>query len=254
MDVRRSFRVSFTTPPVLFEDNHLIVALKPPRLLTQGDATGDTDMLTLLKAYIKEKYEKPGEAFLGLVHRMDRPVGGILVFARTSKAAARLSQQIREDRLHREYVLVCRGDAPDRFTLKDYLVKDEAQNLVRVLPHYLRLQGKEALLFGQTVAHSEERSLVAVHLGTGRAHQIRAQMAHFGHPLLGDARYNPEGADGLIALWGMRLRMEHPITGKAMTFVCPPHHVPDGFPQSPHFALYKRELEGLARVWPDFAP
>ncbi|HSK69829.1 MAG TPA: RluA family pseudouridine synthase [Candidatus Limnocylindria bacterium] len=245
--------MSFPTPPVLFEDNHLLVALKPPRMLTQGDATGDADMLTLLKAYVKEKYGKPGEAFLGLVHRMDRPVGGILVFARTSKAAARLSQQIREDRLHREYVLVCRGDTPDRFTLKDYLVKDERENLVRVLPRYLKLQGKEALLYGQTVAHNDEKSLVAVRLGTGRAHQIRAQMAHFEHPLLGDARYNPHAPEGLIALWGMRLRMDHPITGKAMTFVCPPHNVPEGFPVSPHFAAYRRELDGLARVWPDIA-
>ena len=241
-------------PPILFEDNHLIVALKPPRLLTQADSTGDSDMLSLLKAYVKEKYDKPGDAFLGLVHRMDRPVGGLLVFARTSKAAARLSLQLREDRLSREYVLVCRGETPDRFTLKDYLVKDAASNTVRVIPSYLKLQGKEAVLFGQTIAHSDEKSLVAVRLLTGRAHQIRAQMAHFGHPLLGDVRYNPFDPEGLIALWGMRLSLFHPVTDKSMLFICAPATLPEQFPHSAHFDAYRRELEGLTRVWPDIAP
>ena len=243
-----------TTPPILFEDNHVIVALKPPRLLTQGDSTGDGDMLSLLKAYIREKYEKPGEAFLGLVHRMDRPVGGLLVFARTSKAAARFAAQIQEGALKREYVLVCRGETPDRFTLKDILSKDPETNMVTVLPPYLRLQGKEAVLYGQTVTHSEEKSLVAVQLQTGRAHQIRAQMAHFGYPLLGDARYNREGVNGLIALWGMRLSFSHPITGQAMVFVCAPDTLPDSYPHSRHFDPYRSELDMLTRVWPDIAP
>ena len=241
-------------PPILFEDNHVLVAIKPPRLLTQGDSTGDGDLLSLLKNYIREKYDKPGEAFLGLVHRMDRPVGGLLVFARTSKAAARFAMQLKEGALNREYVLVCQGETPDRFVLKDYLVKDPQTNMVSVLPLHLRLQGKEAVLHGQTVAHSEEKSLVAVKLQTGRAHQIRTQMAHFGHPLLGDARYNSSGATGLIALWGMRLSFNHPITGKAMVFICTPDNLPGAFAHSRHFDPYREELDMLTRVWPDIAP
>ena len=140
-------------PVVLFEDNHLIVVVKPANMLVQGDQTGDGDLLTWLKEYVKEKYNKPGEAYIGLVHRMDRPVGGLLAFARTSKAAARLSEQIRVHDLCREYVCVCQGKAPDRFTLHDWLQKDEATNTVKVLPPYLKLQGKEAILHGRCIVH-----------------------------------------------------------------------------------------------------
>lgn len=124
-------------PVILYEDNHIVVLVKPANMLVQGDSTGDPDVLSWLKQYIKEKYNKPGEAFIGLVHRMDRPVGGLLVFARTSKAASRLSEQVRTHELCREYVCVCQGDAPDRFTLHDWLQKDEAANKVKVIPSYL---------------------------------------------------------------------------------------------------------------------
>ncbi len=238
---------------ILFEDNHLIVALKPPRMLTQGDSTGDSDLLSLLKEYIRVKYEKPGEAFLGLVHRMDRPVGGLLVFARTSKAAARLSEQIKQNTLKREYIAVCEGRVPANFQLTDYLIKDEETNTVRVLPSHLKRQGKEAILFGQCVAENETQSLVAIRLQTGRAHQIRAQMAHFGHPLMGDARYNHEGQKGLIALWGMRLSFNHPVTGKALVFVCAPGRMPGDYPHSRFFDAFRRDLDALERSWPDIA-
>lgn len=241
-------------PPILFEDNHLLVALKRPMLLTQSDRTGDEDLLSLLKAYLKEKYEKPGDVYLGMVHRMDRPVGGLLVFARTSKAAARLSEQLRQGKIRREYVLVCQGQAPDRFTLRDYLKKDEASNTVTVLPPYRFREGKEAILHGQTVHHTPDKSLVAVKLETGRAHQIRAQMAAFGHSLLGDARYGTPVKGELIALWGMRLSFLHPVTRRLMVFICPPDAVPKGFPISGFFKDYQRELDGLGRVWPDIAP
>ena len=122
------------TPRILFEDNHLLVALKAPNLPVQQDSSGDPDMLSLLKAYVKEKCDKPGAVYLGLVHRMDRPVGGLLCFARTSKAAARLSQQIREGALKREYVLVAEGQAPDMGTLRDLLVKDEETNMCPCAP------------------------------------------------------------------------------------------------------------------------
>lgn len=242
-----------TSPPILYEDNHLLVAVKPPRMLTQSDQTGDNDLLSVLKAYVKEKYDKPGDAYLGMVHRMDRPVGGILAFARTSKAASRLSEQIRQGQMQREYVLVCAGTAPKTFQLEDYLKKDERSNTVKVLPSYLKLQGKQAKLYGLTHAHSEEKSLVTVRLETGRAHQIRAQMAHFGHPLLGDARYNAQGPRGLIALFGMRLSFLHPITGQALVFVVDPLTLPSELPQSAFFEPYRRELNGLTRVWPEIA-
>ena len=112
---------------VLYEDNHVLVAVKPPNQLTQADETGDGDLLSQVRWYVEEKYNKPGKAYIGLVHRMDRPVGGLLVFARTSKAAARLSDQVRTHQLNREYVCVCEGQADARFRLVNYLKKDEAK-------------------------------------------------------------------------------------------------------------------------------
>ena len=232
----------FETPRILFEDNHLIVALKEPNLLVQGDSTGDQDMLGLLKAYIKEKYEKPGEAFLGLVHRMDRPVGGLLCFARTSKAAARLSAQITEGTLKREYAAVVEGRAKENDTLRDILVKDEQNNMVRVVPGYLK-QGKQAVLSYHCAALREDQSLVAVKLETGRAHQIRVQMANAGLPLWGDNRYGKGKPGQQIALWGMRLSLSHPITGKQMVFVAPPE-------DKGVWTGWRKELEGLAAIWP----
>lgn len=240
--------------PILFEDNHLIVTLKAPMTLTQSDITGDEDLLSLVKAYIKEKYDKPGEAYVGMVHRMDRPVGGLICFARTSKAAARLSEQLRNNQMKREYVLLCKGETPERFTLQNYLEKDPEQNLVRVLPDYLHHQGKLAVLYGQTIVHNEKESLVAIQLETGRAHQIRAQMAHFGHPIIGDARYGGKTLKGAIALWGMRLSFFHPITGQALVFVCSPLHAPEGSHGSAFFEPYRHNLERLQSIWPDIAP
>lgn len=232
----------FETPRILFEDNHLIVALKEPNLLVQGDSTGDRDMLGLLKDYIKEKYEKPGEAFLGLVHRMDRPVGGLLCFARTSKAAARLSAQIIEGTLKREYAAVVEGRAKEDDTLRDILLKDEANNMVRVVPGYLK-KGKQAVLSYHCAALREDQSLVAVKLETGRAHQIRVQMANAGLPLWGDNRYGKGKPGQQIALWGMRLSLSHPITGKQMVFMAPPDD--QGI-----WTGWRKELEGLAAIWP----
>ena len=232
----------FETPRILFEDNHLIVALKEPNLLVQGDSTGDQDMLGLLKAYIKEKYEKPGDVFLGLVHRMDRPVGGLLCFARTSKAASRLSAQITEGTLKREYAAVVEGRAKENDTLRDILVKDEQNNMVRVVPGYLK-QGKQAVLSYHCAALREDQSLVAVKLETGRAHQIRVQMANAGLPLWGDNRYGKGKPGQQIALWGMRLSLSHPITGKQMVFVAPPEG-------KGVWTGWRKELEGLAAIWP----
>lgn len=234
------------TPSILYEDNHLLVALKAPNLLTQADSSGDVDMLSLLKAYIKEKYNKPGDVYLGLVHRMDRPAGGLLCFARTSKAAARLSEQVRENTLKREYVLVVQGRAPERGTLTDWLYKEEATNMVSVVPSYLH-KGKEAVLHFRSVALREDISLLQVQLQTGRAHQIRVQLAHAGYPLWGDMRYGQGERGKQIALWGMRLKVQHPITGKAMVFIAPP-------PDSGIWSEFRTELQGLGTTWPEMNP
>ena len=230
-------------PTVLYEDNHVIVAVKEPNQLVQGDATGDRDLLSEIKEYIRVKYQKPGEAFVGLVHRMDRPVGGLLCFARTSKAAARLSEQVRAHVMRREYVCVAAGDTPDDFTLRDWLKKDEKNNRVTVLPEYLKAQGKEAVLHGHTVERKNGLSLCVIRLETGRAHQIRAQMSHAGHPLWGDARYGDGKPGQQIALWGMRLSFNHPTEGRQMVFIAPA-------PKTGAFRSFATQLDTLENLWP----
>lgn len=236
-------------PVVLYEDNHVIVTVKPPNLLTQGDDTGDENLLDQVKAYVKEKYEKPGEAFIGLVHRMDRPVGGLLVFARTSKAAARLSDQVRTHDLNRQYLCLVEGDAPDQFTYVDYLVKDTEKNRVTVVPAYQKMQtsAKEAILHGRTIARRNGLSLVAIQLETGRAHQIRVQMQHAGFPLWGDNRYGNGKRGQQIALWGFRLSFSHPITGEQLLFMAPT-------PEEKPWLYFERETRGLENVWPQIKP
>lgn len=210
----------FSTPQILYEDNHVIVALKEPNLLSQADSTGDQDILSLLKDYIKVKYEKPGDVYLGLIHRIDRPVGGLLVFARTSKAASRLSEQLRKKEINREYVAVVCGNPPEHFTLRNFLVKDPEKNMVQCVPAWTR-QGKEAILHAKTVVRTPGEALVCVRLETGRAHQIRTQMANAGFPLRGDHRYGAKNKEQIF-LWGMYLSFKHPISGKNMVFVSPP--------------------------------
>ena len=202
---------------IVFEDNHLLVAVKAPNVLSQADSSGDADMLTLLKAHIKEKYEKPGEVYLGLVHRLDRPVGGLMVFARTSKAAARLSAQLREHSLGREYLCVCHGEIEAAFTLTDCLLKDGKSNMVAVVPE--ETQGSQrAVLHGDPVASKNGLTLAKIRLKTGRSHQIRVQMQHFGHPLWGDNRYGSGVPGEQIALWGYKLSLLHPTLKEEMVF------------------------------------
>ena len=236
-------------PTILFEDNHVVVAVKPPNLLTQGDDTGDANLLDQIKEYVKEKYNKPGEAYIGLVHRMDRPVGGLLCFARTSKAAARLSEQVRVHELNRQYVCVVEGEAPDQFTYVDYLAKDVEKNMVTVVPAYRKLEtgAKEAILHGRTIARRDGLSLVAIQLETGRAHQIRVQMQHAGFPLWGDNRYGNGKRGQQIALWGFRLSFAHPITKEQMLFIAPT-------PEEKPWLWFERELRGLENVWPQIKP
>ena len=210
-------------PDILYEDNHVLVAVKPPNMLSQADVTGDADMLTDLKEYIRQTRHKPGNVYLGLVHRLDRPVGGLMVFARTSKAASRLSAQMAEHAMGREYLCVVNGEPPDHFTLSDYLVKDPIKNRVVICEADAR-DAKLAILHGRCIASREGTSLCAIRLETGRSHQIRVQMSGFGAPLWGDNRYGHGIPGQQIALWGYKLTFEHPVSHEVMTF----HAMPQG--------------------------
>ena len=208
-------------PDILYEDNHVIVAVKPPNMLSQADSTGDTDLLTVLKEYIRTEYGKPGNVYLGLVHRLDRPVGGLMVFARTSKAAARLSEQMRRHEMGREYLCIACGKMEENFTLLDYLRQDPIQNRI-VVCEADEKDSREAILHGRCLASREGTSLCAIRLETGRKHQIRAQMSHAGAPLWGDFRYGGGIPGQQIALWGYKLTFVHPTTRKIMRFYSMP--------------------------------
>lgn len=210
-------------PEIVYEDNHLLIAVKPPNLLTQGDRTGDDCLLDQLKRYVKDRYQKPGEVYLGLVHRLDRPVGGLVAFARTSKAAARLSEQLRAHAMEREYLAVVENGRalPDKGELHDWLAQDEAAGLVRVCAPGAP-NAKEAVLRFCTLARSGDTALVHVRLQTGRKHQIRVQFSHGGHALLHDMRYGRGVRGQPVALWGAVLRLSHPTKREAMTFTSVP--------------------------------
>ena len=222
-------------PNIVYEDNQVIVAVKPPNMLSQADRTGDTDILTVLKEYVKEKYNKPGRVYLGLVHRLDRPVGGLMVFARTSKAAARLSQQMQQHLMGREYLCVVTGEVKDSFTLIDYLIKDERLNKVTVCEADVK-GAQQAVLKGECIARRQDTALCAIRLETGRNHQIRVQMAHMGAPLWGDNRYGKGIPGQQIALWGYKLTFEHPTTHEIKTFYDAPY--------GSVWSLYHDELQG----------
>lgn len=204
-------------PDIVYEDNHVIVAVKPPNLLSQADRTGDGDLLSALKEYIREKYRKPGDVYLGLVHRLDRPVGGLMVFARTSKAAARLSTQLQKHDIGREYMCVCEGEVTEPLHLSDWLLKDKRLNHVGVVPEGTP-GAQRAILHCTPMQARGGLTLCAIRLETGRSHQIRVQMAHAGHPLWGDNRYGHGVPGQQVGLWGYRLTFEHPVSHRPMTF------------------------------------
>ena len=206
---------------IVYEDNHLLIAVKPPNMPAQADASGDLDLLTAMKEYIAKKYDKPGAVYLGLVHRLDRPVGGLMALARTSKAAERLSAQVREKTLLRQYVAAVRGELPaSRGELRDWLLKDERTNTVTVAR--LGAPGaKEARLAYEAAGRAGELTLLRVKLFTGRSHQIRVQLSHAGLPIWGDARYGGGRPGEQIALWGMHLGLEHPTRRERIAFTAP---------------------------------
>lgn len=199
---------------VLYEDNHIIVVEKKINVPICEDDSHDLDMLTMVKKYLKEKYNKPGNVYLGLVHRLDRPVGGIVVFAKTSKAASRLSEQVRNKDLKKKYYAVIIGDIQNEGTLKDKLLKDTKNNIVRV-----DKAGKESELRYKVIAKKDGMSLVDIDLITGRSHQIRVQFSSRGCPLYGDNKYNKDAKAGeQIALFAYQLNLIHPTTKEEMVF------------------------------------
>lgn len=207
--------------PILYEDNHLLAVEKPANMPVQGDSSGDDDLLTLLKGYIKDKYNKPGDVYLGLVHRLDRPVGGAMVFARTSKAAARLSGQFSSHGAIKTYLAVAEGNAPGG-ELEGFILKDEATGSSALVPENT-CGAKSARLTYAPIAYRKGRTLVRVSLHTGRHHQIRVQLAGAGYPLWGDQRYNRDARPGQqIALWACSLEIEHPTLHTRLRFTSTP--------------------------------
>jgi 23S rRNA pseudouridine1911/1915/1917 synthase len=207
----------------LYEDNHVLVVVKPPNVPTQADHTGDMDFLTTLKEDIKIRFAKPGAVFLGIVHRLDRPVGGVMVFARTSKAASRLSEQIRNRTFGKTYVALVNGQPnPGEAELTHWLLKDHATNTVRIVQSGVP-DAKEARLAYRTLSSEPSGiSRMEIQLFTGRSHQIRVQMAAVGCPLVGDGKYGRQAASRELKLWSRQIQFEHPTTREAMQFQSDP--------------------------------
>lgn len=215
--------------PILYEDSHVLVAVKPPNMPSQSDPSGDPDILTLLKQDIKERYNKPGNVYLALIHRLDRPVGGVMMFARTSKAAARLSDAVRTRNIEKRYYAVVHGRPPkDKERLEHMLVKNAKTNTSRVADGD-HPRAKLAVLDYEVLATAEAYSLLRIELHTGRSHQIRVQLSHIECPIYGDQKYgqkvNRPGQQ--IALWSHELSFTHPVKKQPMSFTAPP---PDKFP------------------------
>ena len=214
---------------VIYEDNHLLVVEKPVNILSQGDDTNDKDMVNLLKQYVKEKYNKPGNVFIGLVHRLDRPVGGVMVFAKTSKAASRLSEQVRNKTFKKVYRAIIHGKMDKKeSTLRDYLYKNKKTNMVSVVNKNHK-EAKDAELSYKTLNKENGFSLVEINLKTGRSHQIRVQFASRKHPLFGDQRYGQDvnKVGQQISLWSYKIEIQHPTTKEKMEFTCePPQEYP----------------------------
>lgn len=207
---------------IIYEDNHILVVEKKPNIPVCEDESKDEDLLNILKKYIKEKYNKPGNVYLGLVHRLDRPVGGIMVFAKTSKAASRLSDQVRTHQLKKVYYAVVDGNVKESDTLVDKLLKDNKTNITRVSK-----DGKEAILDYTKIEYKDNFSLVRIDLKTGRSHQIRVQFSSRNHALYGDQKYNKNTKKDNIALFAKELSFYHPTTKEFLTFSLP---LPNRYP------------------------
>ena len=208
---------------IVYEDNHIIVVLKPQGVPTCGDESGDDSLLEGVRRYLKVTYEKPGNVYVGLIHRLDRPTGGVMVFAKTSKAASRLSEQMRGGDFENKYFTVLVGTPKEpQKTLVNYLKKNPVNNMVYLCPPTTD-GAKMASLDYRVLQEREGLCLAEVRLHTGRTHQIRVQMAGIGHPVYGDMRYGGENAKkGWLALWAYSLSFTHPVTKERMRFMVQP--------------------------------
>lgn len=206
---------------ILYEDNHIIVVEKLINIPSQGDKTADLDMLTIIKEYLRVKYNKPGNVYLGLIHRLDRPVGGVMVFAKTSKAASRLSEQVREKIFKKKYLVIVDGKLErEKGIFQDYLLKNERTNMSKVVKEGTK-NSKLAELDYEVLKYDQEKdiSLVKVNLHTGRHHQIRVQFSSRNHAIYGDQKYGERGQRQQICLWAYSLTILHPVSKEEMTFI-----------------------------------
>lgn len=223
---------------ILYEDNHIIVLVKPVGIITQADDSGDIDFLTEIKSYRRVNENKPGDVFVGIVHRLDRMVGGVMVFAKTSKAAGRLSEQIRSRNMSKQYLAIVHANYLPGGVMEDYLVKDTESNISKVV-HHSNPAAKHAKLAYHVVSAKNGLGLVSIELDTGRSHQIRVQFASRGFPLVGDVKYGIEksGTQG-PALWSYAIGIVHPTTKEKLEFTeLPQDHKP--------WDLFKVELLAL---------
>lgn len=211
---------------VLYEDNHVIAVVKPHGVLVQGDETGDVSLMDEVKEFLKERDKKPGNVFLGLVHRLDRPVGGITVFAKTSKGASRLSEQFRTRTVQKKYLAVVEGKpAKASGHVTQYLRKDEKTNRVHGYDAPVR-DAWQADLDYRVLRFNKERTLIEVIPTTGRPHQIRVAMASLGTPIVGDQKYGAKSRlDGDIALFASELSFDQPVTKERITLTAEPEHL-----------------------------
>ena len=211
---------------VVYEDNHIIIVNKSCSEIVQGDKTGDRPLSEQVKEYIKDKYAKPGNVFCGVVHRLDRPVSGLVVFAKTSKALARLNEMFKNKDVRKTYwAIVCNRPPQEEGELRDYLVRNEQQNKAYVRTKETR-GAKEAVLDYKLIGASDRYFLLEVHLHTGRHHQIRCQLAHIGCPVKGDLKYGAprSNPDGGISLHARAIEFVHPVSKQLISVVAPVPH------------------------------
>lgn len=221
---------------IIYEDNHILVAEKPINVPVQEDETKDIDFLNILKKYLKQKYNKKGNVYLGLVHRLDRPVGGVMVFAKTSKSASRLSKQMKEGKIKKTYLAVVMGNLNKKGVLEDKLLKDKKNNIVKVSEN-----GKFASLDYEVLSRKDNLNLIKINLHTGRSHQIRVQFSSRGNPLYGDQKYNKNAKKGQqLALFSYSLEFIHPVKKEKMVFKL---QLPNKMP----FSLFKTTFFSISK-------
>lgn len=209
---------------IVYEDNHIIIVNKKAGEIVQGDKTGDTPLSEIIKTFLKEKYNKPGNVFCGVVHRIDRPVSGLVIFAKTSKALTRLNEMLRKNEIHKTYWAIVEGQPKDKeATLETYMVSDGRIN--KSFPSSASdKEAKKAILNYSTVANGDRYSILEVNLITGRKHQIRMQLSKMGHPIKGDLKYGAKRSnpDGGISLLAKKIEFIHPVSHQSITIELPP--------------------------------